>query len=187
MPRHSEEAVPYLLAGAGKKTPGPGPDGSHTKRCAGGTEMRFDMSKNNGPAAASASPLSKGNLVYQEQKRWTFLGLPFTFTKYLFHENDLQIRRGFLNSTEDDTYMYRIIDVKLQQSLVQKMFGLGTIVCYTSDATDKTLVIKNIKHAREIKDFIYTASEEAKMRRRTVNMQNIGDYDDLTDDAVDNL
>jgi hypothetical protein len=83
--------------------------------------------------------------------------------------------------------MYRIIDVKLQQSLIQKMFGLGTIVCYTSDATDKTLVIKNIKHAREIKDFIYTASEEAKMRRRTVNMQNIGDYDDLTDDAVDNL
>ena len=141
------------------------------------------MSKNNGPAPAN--PHSKGNLVHEEQSRWTFLGLPFTFTKYLFYENDLQIRKGFLNSTENDTYMYRIIDVQLKQTLIQKMFGLGTIICYTSDATDKTLVIKNIKHAREIKDFIYTASEEAKMRRRTVNMQNIGDYDDMAD-AIDN-
>lgn len=142
------------------------------------------MSKNNGPAPAN--PLSKGNLVYEEQARWTFFGLPFTFTRYLFHENDLQIRRGFLNTTENDTYMYRIIDVQLKQSLIQKMFGLGTIICYTSDATDRNLVIKNIRHAREIKDFIYTASEEAKMRRRTVNMQNIGDYDELTDDAIEN-
>ena len=141
------------------------------------------MSNKKGPEPAN--PHSKGNLVYEEQARWTFLGLPFTFTKYLFHENDLQIRRGFLNSTENDTYMYRIIDVQLKQSLLQKMFGLGTIICYTSDATDKTLVIKNIKHARKIKDFIYTASEEAKMRRRTVNMQNIGDYDDLADDAIE--
>ena len=143
------------------------------------------MSKKNG--AAPENPLSKGNLVYEERARWTFFGLPFTFTKYLFHENDLQIRKGFLSTTENDTYMYRIVDVQLKQSLIQKMFGLGTIVCYTSDVTDKNLIIKNIRHAREIKDFIYTASEEAKMRRRTVNMQNIGDYDDMTDDAIDNL
>ena len=105
-------------------------------------------------------------------------GLPFTFTEFYIYDNDIQIRAGLFNSNEDDCYMYRITDVKLKQSLFQKMFGLGTVECYTSDVTDKKIVLKNIRNAREIKDFIYSASEESKRRRRTVNMQNIGAYED---------
>lgn len=148
--------------------------------CVPKAQKEADMSKKRGPEI----PFSKGNLVYEEQARWTFLGLPFTFITYLFYENALQIRRGLLNSTENDICMYRVIGVQFRQNLIQKLFGLGTIVCYTSDAAEKTLVIKNIRHAREIKDFIYTASEEAKMRRRTVNMQNIGDYEDMMFEAA---
>ena len=81
--------------------------------------------------------------------------------------------------------MYRISDVQLNRSFFQRIFGLGTITCYTSDVTNKTLVVKNIRHAQKIKDFIYKASEECKLRRRTINMQNVGahledaDFDDL--------
>ena len=126
----------------------------------------------------------QGKLVYREQKRWGFLGLPFTFTTYLLYENDIQIKSGFLSSVENDCYMYRVIDVQLRVSFWQRLFGLGTVICVTSDATNKTIVLKNIRHAREIKDFIYRASEEAKLRRRTVNMQNIGAYEDLDGDGV---
>ena len=68
------------------------------------------------------------------------------------------------------------------------MAGLSTIVLYTSDVTDRTIVMKNIKHGKEIKDFLLQASEAARLRRRTVSMQNIGfgagdihDVDDMDD------
>ena len=145
---------------------------------------------NEGPAAggrnaADRRPLTdQGKLVYKEKKRWGFLGLPFTFTTYLLYENDIQIKSGFLSSVENDCYMYRVIDVQLRISFLQRLFGLGTVICVTSDATNKTITLKNIRHARQVKDFIYRASEEAKIRRRTVNMQNIGAFEDLDGDGM---
>ena len=144
----------------------------------------------NGPegrpsAAADRRALTdQGKLVYREKKRLGFLGLPFTFTTYLIYENDIQIKTGFLSVIENDCYMYRVIDVQLRAGFLQRLFGLGTVICVTSDATSKTITLKNIRHAKEIKDFIYRASEDAKLRRRTVNMQNIGVYEDLDGDGI---
>lgn len=138
-----------------------------------------------GVSAADRRAMSdQGRLIYKEKKRWGFFGLPFTFTTYLLYENDIQIKTGLLSIMENDCYMYRVIDVQLRVGFFQRIFGLGTVVCVTSDATNKTITLKNIRHAREIKDFIYRASEEAKIRRRTVNMQNIGVFDDLDGDGL---
>ena len=91
------------------------------------------MSKEKVDRSKSEIGDSKGNLAYKERKRWTLFGLPFTFTEFYIYDNDIQIRAGLIDSNEDDCYMYRITDVKLKQSLFQKMFGLGTVECYTSD------------------------------------------------------
>ena len=99
----------------------------------------------NGPegrpsAAADRRALTdQGKLVYREKKRWGFLGLPFTFTTYLIYENDIQIKTGFLSVIENDCYMYRVIDVQLRVGFWQRLFGLGTVHCVTSDATNKTI------------------------------------------------
>lgn len=117
---------------------------------------------------------AKGELRFEERKRWGFFGLPFTFTVYKIYDNDIQVVSGLLTSKENDCYMYRVSDVELTMTLFQRMFGLGTVHCFTSDVTDKNLILTNIRNAREIKDFIYQAAEESKRRRRTVNMQDIG-------------
>ena len=98
------------------------------------------MSKEKVDRSKSEIGDSKGNLAYKERKRWTLFGLPFTFTEFYIYDNDIQIRAGLLDSNEDDCYMYRITDVKLKQSLFQKMFGLGTVECYTSDVTVQSAV-----------------------------------------------
>lgn len=121
-------------------------------------------------------------MVYRERKRWVFLGLPFTFTKYTISNEMITINAGLLNSKEDDCYMYKVIDVRLEQSLFEKIFGLGTVVCYGGDVTDPTLRIQHIRHAKEIKDFILHVSEEERLKRRTVRTQNItGDFSDDPD------
>ena len=125
-------------------------------------------------------------MKYTERKRWLFLGLPWTFTKYTFEDEKITINRGVFNSTEDSIYMYKVIDIKLQRSLFQKMAGLGTIVCYTGDVTDSVLTISNIKHSKIINDYIFEVSEEQRRKRRTLNTQNLSaNIGELSDDIDD--
>jgi uncharacterized membrane protein YdbT with pleckstrin-like domain len=123
-------------------------------------------------------------MEYKERKRWLFLGLPFTFTKYIVNEDRLTIVQGFFKTVENDCYMYKVQDVTHSATLIEKLFRLGTITCHTGDTTHPTLIIKYIKHSKVIKEFLLTASEEARIRRRTVSMLDIG-VDEM--EAIDEI
>lgn len=122
-------------------------------------------------------------MEFVERKRWLFLGLPFTFTKYRVREDMITITSGLFRTTENDCYMYKVQDVEHTASLMEKLFKIGTVVCYTGDTTHPKLMLEHIRNSREIKDFILKESEEARMKRRTVNMLDIGSggMDDLED------
>ncbi len=120
---------------------------------------------------------------FVERKRWLFLGLPFTFTKYIIKEEIITIDEGLLKTVENDCYMYKVQDVQHSASLAEKMFGLGTVTCFTGDTTHAQLILKHIKHSKAVKDFILEQSEVARRKRRTMNMLDIGtgDMQDMDD------
>ncbi len=113
-------------------------------------------------------------IQYQERKRLLLFGLPWTFTKYTITEDMLTIDEGLFTVEENDCYMYKVQDVKLTASVMERIFGLGTITCYTGDVTNKELKLIHIKHAKEIKGYLLKASEEARLKRRTLHTQDIG-------------
>ena len=124
------------------------------------------------------------SVEFVEKKRWLFLGLPFALTKYVIKEDMITVDTGVFTKVENDCYMYKVQDVEDTASIWERMVGLGTIVCYTGDTTHPKLLIEHIRNSKAIKEFILKESEEARLKRRTVNMLDIGsgeigDIDDL--------
>ena len=114
------------------------------------------------------------SVEFVEKKRWLFLGLPFTFTKYLIKEDMITVDTGVFTKVENDCYMYKVQDVELVATFFERIAGLGTVVCYTGDTTHPKLMLEHIKNAKTIKNYILEASENARMKRRTLNTLNIG-------------
>ena len=124
------------------------------------------------------------SVEFVEKKRWLFLGLPFTFTKYIIKEDMITMDTGVFTKVENDCYMYKVQDVEHTATFLERLAGLGTVICYTGDTTHPKLIIEHIRNSKQIKEFILKESEEARLKRRTVNMLDIGsgdigDIDDL--------
>lgn len=122
---------------------------------------------------------------FVEKKRTAFLGMPIYFTTYIITDELLKIKQGLLKLVENDCYLYKIQDVTLTRTLIERMFGLSTIICYTGDTTSPKLVLQHIKNGSEIKDYLVKTSDEARLKRRTINTLNIT-ADDL-DEIDDNM
>lgn len=123
-------------------------------------------------------------VTYKQRKRWLFFGLPFSFTVYTVKEDMITINTGFFKRIENDCYMYKVQDVQHTASFIERIFGLGSVVCFTGDTTHPKLMLEHIRMSKEIKNFILEASERARMRRRTLNTLDIGsgtaiDVDDV--------
>ena len=124
-------------------------------------------------------------MEFRERKRWLFLGLPFTFTVYTVKEDVITVNTGFFNREENDCYMYKVQDVEHSASLIEKMFRLGTVTCFTGDTTHPQLILSHIKNSKAVKEFILRQSEKERLKRRTVNMLDIGSDEVELSEGVD--
>lgn len=129
-------------------------------------------------------------MLWNDRKR-TFLGLPWSFTKYSLDEERLYIERGLFTTTSDEVRLYRIMDISLRRSFGQKMFGLGDILVHSSDKTLGDFVIKSIKRPKEVKELLSNNIEIQRDKKRVVNREMMTDMhdfdmDDDFDDDRDN-
>ena len=118
---------------------------------------------------------NKKPILWKDRKR-TFLGLPLSFTRYRLDEDCLTIDTGFFNSTEDEVRLYRITDVTLKRSFGQKLLGLGTVHCDSSDVTMKNFDIRNVKHPKKVKELLSKLVNECRMRNRVFTSESVNGH-----------
>ena len=100
---------------------------------------------------------------WDDKKR--YFGAPISFTYYSIADNRLYIKRGLLLTHYDEIMLYRIYDVKMVQSLWQRLFGVGTVIVYTSDASSsaqRMFRLINIKNPLMVRDLISRRVEVAR-------------------------
>jgi len=100
--------------------------------------------------------------LWKDRKR--ILGLPLTFTVYTLRNQRLYLKEGFLNTSENEMLLYRILDMNMKQSIWDKLFGVGTLTLFTVDETHKELLLKNIKNPQKIRDLISVEVEKERAR-----------------------
>ena len=107
--------------------------------------------------------MKKMTYIWQDRKR-TFLGLPLSFTRYMLSEDRLFVEKGFLNSVLDEENLYRVRDIRVTRSLWQKLFRLGTVTVYSTDASNGETELKSIKNPIEVNEEIVRLVEEARKK-----------------------
>ncbi|MDD7643450.1 MAG: PH domain-containing protein [bacterium] len=120
-------------------------------------------------------------IVWQDRKR-VWCGLPWTFTKYELSKQKLIIKTGFFTQNQDEVRLYRVLDLSLKRSLLQRIFGLGTINCHSVDKTMKNFEIKNIKNSENVKNQLSDLIEEARKENRVSSREFMTEPED--DDEV---
>ena len=116
--------------------------------------------------------------LWADRKRVLFFGLPLSFTTYRLTNNRLFINSGFLTQKQDEVRLYRITDVSLTRTLIQRLFGLSTIHCNSSDKTLGNFSIINVKDGENVKELLSERVEEERMARRVYTRENMIDSED---------
>ena len=89
-------------------------------------------------------------------------------TRYKLTNERLMVTRGFISKNIEETELYRVNDVSMKQSIVERMFGLGDVRLESTDATTPEPQIKDIKDPERVKDLIRQAARAERQRRRVL-------------------
>ena len=131
-----------------------------------------------------AKLVSKIVELWHDRKR--ILGMPLSFTRYALSEDRLFLKRGFLNVHQDEIVLYRVRDLRVSQTLWQRVFGVGTVTVISTDKSIPELALKNIRQPNEVKELIHEYVEKMKVARRMRVGEMIMDIDDDSIDFEDN-
>lgn len=115
------------------------------------------------------------NIVWKARKRLKFFGLPWTFTKYSLTEDKFLVDTGFFNKVQEETRLYRILDMTLSRTFGQRLFGLGTITCKTADQSTPILKIENIRKSQEVKEVLSELVEKERVSKRVFSRESMSD------------
>jgi hypothetical protein len=85
-------------------------------------------------------------------------------TRYELTTERIRITTGTINKTTDDIELVRVKDTKVGQSLVERGAGVGDITVFTTDPSNPTIVLNNVKDAEAVREQIRAAALDARER-----------------------
>lgn len=79
--------------------------------------------------------------------------------------------RGVFDRHVDNIDMFRVVDLKLRQSLFECLLGIGTVILMTSDETDPEFEFVKVNRCRSLYDALKDAGLNADKKRNVVHVE----------------
>ncbi len=123
----------------------------------------------------------RNNTLWRDRKHWIF-GLPWSFTVYELTDDRLYVTTGVFNKHEEEIRLYRILDVSLNRSFEERIFGLGTVHVCSADKSMPEFDLKRIRNASTVKDMLSDIADQARDKKRVVSREVFHDDGGIDDD-----
>jgi len=78
----------------------------------------------------------------------------------------IKISRGIFSRRTDELELYRVKDLTLIEPFFFRLFGLGSVIITTNDASTPTLTIHAVKRIKELREELRQAVEVGRDKKR---------------------
>lgn len=132
-----------------------------------------------------AKDIADGDVIWTQRKR-NWCRTPFTFTTYTLTTEELAIQSGVLHQSFDTVKLFRIVDITISRTLLQRVFGLSTILIDAMDqSTGGKIVLKNIIHGFDTRKSLQHAVDEARHINRVSTREFMGSSEEFEGQGID--
>ena len=107
--------------------------------------------------------VASGNVLWRQRKR-NWCRTPFTFTVYTLTDRELSVKTGILNESFNLIKLFRIVDISVERTFLQRIFGMSTIVLDTRDQSsgNGVVALKNVLNGFEVRKVLQEAVDASR-------------------------
>jgi uncharacterized membrane protein YdbT with pleckstrin-like domain len=91
--------------------------------------------------------------------------------RYRLTNDRLFTERGILSRQHDEIELIRVDDISMRQNLLQRLFGVGTVIVLSTDTSSPELTMEGIAHPIELKELL--RSQVRARRARTTFLERL--------------
>lgn len=90
--------------------------------------------------------------------------------RYKVSIDHIEYSRGIFSRKIDNIDMFRVIDLKLNRSMLDCLVGIGTVTIFTKDETDPVFTFKKIRYPKVLYDILKKASLNADRKQGVIHI-----------------
>ena len=101
-----------------------------------------------------------------------YIYLDTSNNRCIIRANRIDTESGIFSKKSDQLELFRVTDLELKQSVMERVLGIGTILIKSSDPISPTLELYQIPQARSIYQYLQNQIPRADRERGAVRIEH---------------
>ena len=123
--------------------------------------------------------------ILWRQRKANWCGTHLSFTVYTLTDEELDMESGIIRQTFDTTQLFRVNDIRITRTLLQRVFGLSTLTVYAYDASSVVdsksglmqIRMANVEDAQHVRHVMQQAIDGSRKSNHVIARDIMSDGD----------